>query len=127
MGESYDNVEAQDEIESQALYELIESQILPTFYDRDDHGVPREWVSRMKKCILHLAPEFNTNRMVQQYTTEFYLPALRRSRRLKADGLKGACELSDRKAKLRQHWGSLRIDPHALALQRFLQRKNPSR
>ena len=68
--------------ESNALYELLEKHIIPLFYHRDETGVPRQWVARMKKCISTLAPAFNTNRMVQDYADQLYLPALRRARRL---------------------------------------------
>ena len=76
IGESYADVDMQDDIESQALYQLLEQQILPIFYDRNENGVPNEWVSRMKNCIRVLAPMFNTNRMVKEYAEKLYLPAL---------------------------------------------------
>jgi starch phosphorylase len=108
--EAYANPDTQDRIESEALYQLLENQIVPMFYDRDEFGIPRKWVKLMKQCISTLAPVFNTNRMVQEYTEKFYLPALRRSRRMSADRLKGSVEFAHRKARLRHHWGSLRIE-----------------
>jgi len=108
-GEEYENHDLADDIESRALYDLLEHQILPMFYDRDDQGVPRTWVRWMKKCISTLAPRFNTNRMVQEYAEHYYLPALHRARELSADTLRPARELALEKKRLRQHWGKLAV------------------
>ncbi len=110
LGESYPNPDAQDEIESQALYDLLENQIIPLFYDRDEHGVPRQWVSRMKKCIATLAPMFNTNRMVQEYAEKFYLPAFRRASMLASDEMKKAVELAHQKERLHRLWHHLAVE-----------------
>jgi len=64
----------QDYVESQALYNLLEQDIVPLFYGRARDGLPREWIRRVKCSMSELAPVFNTHRMVQQYTEEFYLP-----------------------------------------------------
>lgn len=109
-GEVYSDHELQDDIESQALYDLLEKQIIPLFYDRDEHGVPRQWASRMKRCISTLAPAFNANRMVQQYTEHYYLPAFRRASMLSANGLEKAVELAHTKDRLRSSWKSLRVE-----------------
>ncbi len=75
-GEEYDKEEweHQDYIESQALYNILEQDIVPMFYNQTRDGLPREWISRVKKSMVDLAPFFNTYRMVQQYTDEFYMP-----------------------------------------------------
>ncbi len=109
-GESYADVKSQDAIESNALYDLIEKQIIPLFYQRDEQGIPRQWVGRMKKCIATLAPEFNTNRMVRQYTEKFYLPALRRSRMLGEDNLSKSIELAHQKDRLRSAWNRISVE-----------------
>ncbi len=109
-GEQYDNYDLADDIESRALYDLLEHQILPTFYTRDDQGIPRGWVQMMKKCISTLAPRFNTNRMVQEYAAKLYLPALERARGLRAQDLKPSIELAHHKLRLRQNWGKLHVN-----------------
>ncbi|MCE9592426.1 MAG: alpha-glucan family phosphorylase [Planctomycetes bacterium] len=109
-GESYSNTETQDDIESRTLYDLLEKQIIPLFYNRDEQGVPRHWVARMKRCISILAPAFNTNRMVQEYAQKLYLPALHRARRLSENKLAGSIELAHQKDRLRANWGKLRIE-----------------
>ncbi|HQY88258.1 MAG TPA: alpha-glucan family phosphorylase, partial [Tepidisphaeraceae bacterium] len=59
-GEQYNDPEYQDHVEGQSLYDLLERQIVPIFYDRGDDNIPREWVRRMKQCLRKLAPMFNT-------------------------------------------------------------------
>jgi starch phosphorylase len=115
-GESYANPDQQDDIESASLYDLLEKQIVPTFYDRDKQGVPRQWVAAMKECIATLAPAFNTNRMVQDYAEKLYFPAVKRTGILRADNLKRAIELAHQKDRLRRAWGKLRVEDVAADL-----------
>jgi glycogen phosphorylase len=109
-GEEYANPDVADDVESNALYDLLEKQIIPTFYDRDSQRVPRQWLALMKKCISQLAPEFNTNRMVQQYTENLYLPALRRSRKISDNSGQLAVELAHQKDRLRQAWPKIKVE-----------------
>jgi len=108
-GESYANVDTQDQIESQSLYDLFEKQIIPMFYSRDASGIPHQWVARMKRCISELAPRFNTNRMVQDYLQKLYLPAVERSRMLGENKLAKAIDLAHLKDRLRAAWSRIRI------------------
>ncbi len=64
-----------DAAEAEALYGLIESQIVPEFYARDGEGIPRRWVSRMRESMARLAPQFSANRTVREYTEKHYVPA----------------------------------------------------
>ncbi|MDP6059905.1 MAG: alpha-glucan family phosphorylase, partial [Pirellulaceae bacterium] len=109
-GEIYSNHDVQDEVESKALYDLLEQQIIPLFYDRDEQDVPRQWVARMKQCISTLAPEFNANRMVQEYAEKYYMPAFHRAAVLKANNLEKAVALAHQKDRLKRLWKTLRID-----------------
>ena len=65
----------QDYIESQALYDMLEKDIVPLFYDRGRDGIPHNWIAKMKNSIRDLSPEFNTHRMVREYTENYYIPA----------------------------------------------------
>ncbi len=109
-GEQYANQDAADNLESQALYDLLEKEIVPLFYNRDAQGIPRQWIERMKRCIATLAPAYNTNRMVQDYAEQLYLPAAHRAHQLKADNLAQARELAARKDRLRKAWTKLAIE-----------------
>ncbi|MEM6853921.1 MAG: alpha-glucan family phosphorylase, partial [Planctomycetota bacterium] len=107
--ENYANQDLADDIESKALYDLLESQIGPMFYGRDEQGLPREWIAMMKSCIATLAPFFNTNRMVQQYAEELYFPALRRAHAMKQDDLSPARDLAHQTTRLRHAWSKLAV------------------
>jgi starch phosphorylase len=74
-GITHVNVEEQDRRDAQSLYETLENQIIPLYYERDEDGVPRGWVERMKRTIRTLGWRFNTDRMVIDYTNSCYLPA----------------------------------------------------
>ena len=67
---------AQDWADVQALYALIEQQLVPSFYDRDAQGIPRRWLQVVKQSIRTVLPRFSTRRMVKEYVREMYLPAL---------------------------------------------------
>jgi starch phosphorylase len=108
-GETYPDYNTQDAIESQALYDILEKQIVPLFYKRGVDNLPREWVARMKNCMSKLAPVFNTNRMVRQYAEQFYIPANVRGLALAAEGFKRGLELAREKDKLRRQWNAIRV------------------
>jgi|HubBroStandDraft_6_1064221.scaffolds.fasta_scaffold63879_2 glycogen phosphorylase len=74
-GITHVGIEEQDRRDAQSLYETLENQIIPLYYERDDEGVPRGWVERMKRTIRTLGWRFNTDRMVIDYTNNCYLPA----------------------------------------------------
>jgi len=112
LGEEYadDQVDYQDEVEANALYDLLEKEIVPLFYDRSRDGLPRGWTAKMKAAMRDHAGLFNTNRMVRDYTELCYEPSAARSERLMGDDLDRAKALAAWKAKLRQQWPQLRID-----------------
>ena len=72
-------------MESEALYHLLENDVVPLFYDRDAAGIPRGWLAKMKASMKRLSPLFSTNRMVSEYAERFYLPAANRLIRLAGD------------------------------------------
>ena len=74
-GEEYTDLTYQDDVESRAMYDLLEQEIIPLFYTRSSDGLPRGWLRMMKHSITTLAPVFNTGRMVAEYTTRCYLPS----------------------------------------------------
>ena len=108
-GETYPDAARQDQLESTSLYDLLEKQILPQFYQRGVDNLPRDWITRMKNCMRKLAPVFNTNRMVRDYCEQFYLPAIVRGNLLAADDLTRSIELAHAKDGLRQKWGGIRV------------------
>lgn len=109
-GEEYSDLNYQDEVESRAIYDLLEKEIVPLFYERLRDGVPRGWVHRVKRDMMTLCPVFNTNRMVQEYTERFYLPAAARFRDLFANGLAAGIDLAHWLSKVQHEWSNIHID-----------------
>jgi starch phosphorylase len=108
-GEIYPDPGYQDHVESQALYDLLEKQIIPLFYKRSIDNFPREWIGRMKMSLRKLAPVFNTNRMVRQYAEEFYIPSLDRGLYMAQNGMQRAMELARSKDGYRHRWGGVKV------------------
>jgi len=108
-GETYSDNNTQDQLESQALYDLIEKQIVPLFYRRTVDNIPREWITRMKNSMRRLVPVFNTNRMVRDYVEKFYLPADARGRVLGDNGMQRSIALAHAKQNLREKWGGVKV------------------
>jgi starch phosphorylase len=74
-GDNYDAIDAGD---ADALYRLLEEEVVPAFYDRDESQVPRRWIATVKQAIMTVAPRFSARRMVKEYTERMYAPALER-------------------------------------------------
>ncbi|MGH7255883.1 MAG: alpha-glucan family phosphorylase [Nitrospirales bacterium] len=77
---SLSNPEAQDQQDAECLYRILEEQVIPLFYARDGDAIPRGWIQLLKDTILTTVPRFAARRMVKEYATTFYLPAMRSSR-----------------------------------------------
>jgi glycogen phosphorylase len=103
-GETYNDSTEQDRVEAQALYELLEREIIPEFYERRADGLPMKWVARMKRSISLLCPEFNTQRMVIQYVNDYYETANVRLQGLRAGGGARAKTLANWLARVRYAW-----------------------
>lgn len=99
----------QDWLDSRALYALIETDIAPKFYHRTEGGVPREWVRMIKNSIKALAPFFCTGRMVEDYTTRFYMPAAEKFQHLDEPGLGRARAALEWRDKVRAAWPSVKF------------------
>jgi len=69
-----DSIEAQDRRDSANLYQTLTEQVIPTFFNRDESGIPRRWLAMIRRAMVTLVPEYNTWRMVQEYTRKYYLP-----------------------------------------------------
>ncbi len=108
-GEVYQDQNYQDEVEANAIYNLLEKEIVPLFYDRGPDGLPRGWIARMKSSLRAICPLFNTDRMVSEYVRQMYIPSAERFQSLVDSDLSRAKELARWKAELRARWPELRI------------------
>jgi glycogen phosphorylase len=96
-----------DAVEAEALYGLLEREVVPEFYTRNDKGIPLSWVSRMRQSMTRLTPVFSTNRVVRQYTEEHYISAASAfHNRAAAQGSLGA-QLLKWESELAEHWPKL--------------------
>jgi starch phosphorylase len=112
QGEEYgkDQFDYQDAVESNAIYDLLEKEIVPLFYERGRDGLPRGWIAKMKAAMRDHAGVFNTNRMVRDYFEESYLPSWQRCQRLMENELERARSLAAWKDRVREQWSRLRIE-----------------
>jgi starch phosphorylase len=109
-GEEYTDLTYQDDVESRAIYDLLEQEIVPAFYNRSSDGLPRGWLRMMKQSISTICPFFNTNRMVQEYVEKCYWPSSQRLAQLAADNLKRAAHLAQWRKGLHRGWGQVRVE-----------------
>ena len=108
-GEEFEDVTYQDEIESMAIYSLLEDEIVPLFYDRGPDRLPRGWIAVMKASIRSVCPYFNTNRMVEDYAQHFYLPAMLQWKLLTENDMAEARRLSTWRETITNQWPNVRV------------------
>jgi starch phosphorylase len=109
-GEEYTDLPYQDDVESRAIYDLLEQEIVPLFYTRSSDGLPRGWISLVKRSMSTVCPVFNTNRMVQEYVEKSYWPSSERFARLSTDHLRKAADLAQWRRRLAQGWPQIRVE-----------------
>ncbi len=100
----------QDEVESKALYSIIENDVIPMFYDKGLDGLPREWIKMMKNAFVSVVSFFNTHRMLKEYSEKFYVQAGRSYRLLSENGFKNTRELVEWKTKIRQDFYLIKVE-----------------
>ena len=108
QGEEYEDEEYRDRVESGALLDLLENEVVPLFYRRGPDNVPQGWTAFMRTAMTTLCPVFNTNRMVHEYVVTGYLRADERRARLEQDNFRRARELARWKERVRKGWALFR-------------------
>jgi len=106
---TYRNEAVQDEADAQSLYNTLEREIIPAFFNRDAAGVPREWLRRMKASVKFCAPRFSMSRQVKDYMNKLYLPAILAGDRMVANDFQGARSLARWKESIYRGWGQVHI------------------
>ena len=99
----------QDNADSESIYSILENQIIPLYYYRNEYGVPVKWVAVMKESIKSLAYQYSTHRMVQEYTRKMYLPSIERSILVSADDYAQSRALASWKADMEKNWPQVQI------------------
>lgn len=108
--ETYDDVDRRDRVEAESLFDLLERQIVPLFYDRFEGPVPRRWVRRVKSSLRSLGPRVGASRMVRDYVEEMYEPTAARADLLLDGSFDRARSLAQWKARVQAGWSSVRIE-----------------
>jgi starch phosphorylase len=133
-GREHGDDPAWDTVEAEALYDLLEREVIPEFYTRDQSGIPAAWIKRMRESMARLTPRFSADRTVREYTEQHYLPAAA-AYELRAAN-KGAIgkQVVDWQHDLEQKWATLhfgevkvetRGEQHLFELQCFLNDLDP--
>jgi glycogen phosphorylase len=107
--EGADGADRRDDLEANALYDIIENEIVPRFYDLDQYGLPERWIQMIRDTIAGLAPRVVASRMVREYVTELYTPAAVSSLALDSSS-GGAAALAKWKRKIREAWPSVAVE-----------------
>jgi len=106
-GKEHGDDPAIDAIEAEQLYNILEQQVIPEFYNRNEKGIPTHWVSRMRESMARLTPRFSADRTVREYTEQRYLPASKSFLERAADNGKIGKQIAEKLQKLNQKWYSL--------------------
>ena len=133
-GQEHDDDPVWDAIEAEALYDLLEGEVISEFYTRDEQGIPRAWVARMRESMALLTPRFSTNRAVREYTEQHYLPAASAYRERAADKGAVGAQIVEWRHELEQKWAALHFgevkvetdgEQHVFEVQVYLDELDP--
>lgn len=108
-GREHGDDPAWDAAEAEALYGLLEREVIPEFYTRDSAGTPTAWIARVRESMAQLTPRFSTNRTVREYVEQHYLPAAVAYRQRAANRGELGRQIVDWQHKVHQRWDSLRF------------------
>lgn len=109
QGEEYDDPTYQDAVESQALYNILENEVIPTFYDRPSRDVPDRWIKMMKASIRMALGYFSSIRMVKEYTQLSYQPAMENCEKLSARNAEAGRKLVAQRHRLQGLWDRVQV------------------
>jgi glycogen phosphorylase len=116
-GQDHRDDPAWDAAEAEALYTLLERDMIPAFYTQDQHGIPTGWIAKMRASMARLTPRFSTNRVVREYTEKYYVPAAAAYRTRAADRGRLGAQLVAWRQALDAHWpearfGAVSVETH---------------
>lgn len=109
-GETYENVEVQDHLEAEMLYDVLEREVVPLFYERNGSKIPDGWVTRMKASIRMAGQSFSSQRMLMDYTQKLYRPAMETVDKLATDDFKLTKDVAGWLSRIGDGWGQIAIE-----------------
>jgi starch phosphorylase len=134
-GLEHDHDPAWDAAEAERLYTLLETEIVPAFYRRNEAGVPPDWVAKMRESMALLTPEFSANRTVREYTENYYLPCAKAVRARSNENSAQAIAVLKWQRDIAEHWTKLRFgdlkvesegNRHVFHVQAYLDELDPN-
>ena len=108
-GKEHDHDPDWDNAEAGALYDLLEREIVPEFYERNEHGLPTRWLNRVRESMARLTLEFSATRAIREYTENHYLPAASVYAQRSANGSELGVAITQWQRDIARHWGSVRF------------------
>lgn len=105
-----DDPDRRDDVEAAALYDLVAHAVAPTFYDRDECGIPAGWLAMVRHTLQSLGPKVLATRMVREYVTRLYVPAAESSASLSVDDFALSVGLAEWKKRVKKAWPNIRVD-----------------
>jgi glycogen phosphorylase len=120
-GEEYEDLAYQDQIEGEAIYDLLERSIIPLFYERGRDNMPRGWITMMKNSMRTLIARFSGQRMLQDYIVDYYLPAALNWDKIDLSKFDEVRSFSAWGESLRKNWGQLKILEKRADIRRIIQ------
>ncbi len=109
-GQEHGDNPSWDAAEAEALYDLLEREVIPEFYARNEQGIPVAWLARMRESMARLTPQYSANRAVREYTERYYIPAAAAYYKRAADKGAVGAQLADWQHALDQEWAGLRFE-----------------
>jgi len=108
-GEEYSDLEYQDFVESQALYDMLESAVIPAYYNRRVDNIPKDWIHKVRLSLIHSLNNYNSERMLNEYMVKYYAPASRHYGRLIENNFQKLREYTKWLAHVRSEWVNVRL------------------
>jgi phosphorylase/glycogen(starch) synthase len=105
----YENQEFQNELDTQTIYHLLETEIVPLFYKRDENGIPNDWIQFIKKSIAEIAPQFTTKRMIDDYCKQYYHKLYQRTELMRKNDYALAIKIAEWKENTKRAWSEIEI------------------
>jgi len=106
---TYQNQTAQDALDAVTIYNILENEIVPMFYSRNEKHIPTKWVQKIKNTIAMIAPEYTTKRMMDDYRSKYYNNIYKRTTLMNSDNFQNARRLASWKQKLLRGWDSIEV------------------
>ena len=103
----YKDENNQNQADAETIYNLLEQEIIPEFFDVDENGIPNKWMERIKNALIAIAPQFSTARMLNEYQSKFYQPLGKRYKNLCANNYGETKKLATWKKQVRKGWNNI--------------------